>query len=877
MVSGWSAACPNGDPNPMDCFGTLGPLHQGLQSNATNSWTDITYLLHKGHVSWGYYVFEGAEPDCESDEAVTCKPVKQGPKTPGIWNPLPNFTDVKQDGQLGNIQSLTNFYTAVHNQGSCGLPNVSWINPNNNVSEHPPSLVSRGQAYVTTLINAIMRSPCWASTAIFLSWDDWGGFYDHVVPPNIDENGYGLRVPGLVISPYAKTGYIDHQQLSHDAYLKFIEDDFLGKGAPEPGDRRAPGPAPGRARRSPRARRPGQRLQLQPVPAPAVLLSAHPEPGPASKPPDPNAPTVETGAASSLTQTAATLNASVNPNEGAVSDCHFEYGSTEAYGSSVPCSSLPGSGTSPVAVSAALGTLSANTTYHFRILATNAGGTGQGGDQAFTTLPNAPIVETGAASSLTQTAATLNASVNPNAGDVSDCYFEYGSTEAYGSSAPCSSLPGSGSSPVGVSASATSLSPNTTYHVRILATNAGGTNSGSDHTFKTLPNPPTVETAPASSLTQTSATLTATVNPNGGEVGDCHFEYGTSKSYGSSVPCSSLPGSGTSPVAVSAPVSGLSANTTYHFRILASNPGGGSSGADRTFTSSPNAPTVVTKAASAITQTTATLNASVNPNEGAVSDCHFEYGTSESYGSSAPCSSLPGSGTSPMAVSAPVSGLSANTTYHFRILATNPGGSSADADLTFKTSPNPPTVVTKAASSIAQTSATLNANVNPNGGAVSGCRFEYGTSETYGSSAPCSSLPGSGTSPMAVSAPLSGLSANTTYHFRILASNPGGNSSGSDRAFKTLPDPPNRGNGAGIVAHPDLGDAQRDGGPQRSDGQRLPLRIRHLGILRIERTVLLAARIGLDAGAGVGARSKPQREHDLSLPHRGHQPGRHEL
>ena len=73
-----------------------------------------------------------------------------------------------------------------------------------------------------------MKSPDWSSTAIFLQWDDWGGFYDHVVPPPVDQNGYGLRVPALVISPYAKTGYVDHETLSSDAYLKFIEDDFLG-------------------------------------------------------------------------------------------------------------------------------------------------------------------------------------------------------------------------------------------------------------------------------------------------------------------------------------------------------------------------------------------------------------------------------------------------------------------------------------------------------------------------------------------------------------------------------------------------------------------------------------------------------------------------
>ena len=105
---------------------------------------------------------------------------------------------------------------------------VSWVVPNGKVSEHPPALVSVGQAYVTGLVNAIMQGPDWDSTAIFLAWDDWGGFYDHVTPPSIDANGYGLRVPGIVISPFAKTGFIDHQTLSFDAYLKFIEDDFLG-------------------------------------------------------------------------------------------------------------------------------------------------------------------------------------------------------------------------------------------------------------------------------------------------------------------------------------------------------------------------------------------------------------------------------------------------------------------------------------------------------------------------------------------------------------------------------------------------------------------------------------------------------------------------
>jgi hypothetical protein len=101
-----------------------------------------------------------------------------------------------------------------------------------------------GEDYVTGLINAIMRGPDWKSTAIFLAWDDWGGFYDHVVPPHVDQNGYGLRVPALVISPYARRGYIDHQTLSFDAYLKFIEDDFLGGARLDPKTDGRPDPRP---------------------------------------------------------------------------------------------------------------------------------------------------------------------------------------------------------------------------------------------------------------------------------------------------------------------------------------------------------------------------------------------------------------------------------------------------------------------------------------------------------------------------------------------------------------------------------------------------------------------------------------------------------
>jgi Phosphoesterase family len=89
-----------------------------------------------------------------------------------------------------------------------------------------------------------MRSKDWDSTAIFLTWDDWGGFYDHVKPPTVDGEGYGLRVPGLVISPYARRGYIDHHVYSFDAYVKFIEDDFLGARRLDPKADGRPDPRP---------------------------------------------------------------------------------------------------------------------------------------------------------------------------------------------------------------------------------------------------------------------------------------------------------------------------------------------------------------------------------------------------------------------------------------------------------------------------------------------------------------------------------------------------------------------------------------------------------------------------------------------------------
>ncbi len=287
MVSEWSAKCT--DKDPASCRNELqNPASLGLprlqngqpEKRPDYAWTDLTYLLHKNNVSWAYYIAEGTQPDCE-DDAMFCTPKPQSTGTPQVWNPLPYFDTVRQDQQLGNIQPLDKFFAAAQNGD---LPNVVWIVPNDKTSEHPPALVSDGQAYITQIINAIMSSPNWNSTAIFLAWDDWGGFYDHLVPPHVDENGYGLRVPGIVISPYAKKGYIDHQTLSFDAYVKFIEDDFLGGQRLDPQTDGRPDPRPDVRENLPQLGNLISNFDFNQPPRPPLLLPTHPRPGPASIP-----------------------------------------------------------------------------------------------------------------------------------------------------------------------------------------------------------------------------------------------------------------------------------------------------------------------------------------------------------------------------------------------------------------------------------------------------------------------------------------------------------------------------------------------------------------------------------------------------------------
>ena len=286
-VSAWSAYCtkrhdPKSCKNALDNPGRPPDYSYNGQTGIPGEgpiygWTDITYLLHAHHVTWGYYVMRGTVPGCEGDDeevAKSCPPSKRFKlRTLGIWNPLPYFDTVKDDGELSRVQPLENFYTQAR-EGT--LPSVSWIAPAGRVSEHPPALVSAGQSWVTGLINAVMQGPDWKDCAIFLAWDDWGGFYDHVAPPFVDQNGYGLRVPAMVISPYAKPHFIDHQILSFDAYLKFIEDDFLGGLRLNPKTDGRPDPRPTVRENVPILGDLTKDFDFDQQPLPPLVLSKHP-------------------------------------------------------------------------------------------------------------------------------------------------------------------------------------------------------------------------------------------------------------------------------------------------------------------------------------------------------------------------------------------------------------------------------------------------------------------------------------------------------------------------------------------------------------------------------------------------------------------------
>lgn len=304
---------------------------------------------------------------------------------------------------------------------------------------------------------------------------------------------------------------------------------------------------------------------------------------------------------------------------------------------------------------------------------------------------------------------------------------------------------------------------------------------------------------PATEVTPTSATVPGTVNPNGAPLTGCLFEYGTATSYGQSMACSQTLaeiGSGNEPKAVSAKLTGLIPNQTYHYQLVAANASAAGKGGDGEFTTLAAPPTVNDQppSASGITRTTALLSGTINPEHSATT-YHFVYGATSAYGSSTAEASAGNQAVDQTVGPVELTGLQAGTTYHYALVAGNLAGTSTteNEDFTFTTAPRtPPLVSTDPASGVTQTGATISGTIDPRGLQTS-YEFEFGTevegrlvyngAKVFGSA-------GAGTGAETITLNLESLAPGITYHYRMVATNADGTEYGADQAFTTGSIPP---------------------------------------------------------------------------------------
>lgn len=307
---------------------------------------------------------------------------------------------------------------------------------------------------------------------------------------------------------------------------------------------------------------------------------------------------------------------------------------------------------------------------------------------------------------------------------------------------------------------------------------------------------PIAVTDPTSATSDSAASVFGTVNPKG-EPTTYWYEYGRTNSLGTKTPNTSI-GSGYASINAPIVIAGLSRDTVYYYRLVAENKLGKTQGTTYTFTTTHsvpapvgNVPTIQTKAADGITRSAANINGSVVPN-GASTTYWFEYGTTQNFGLVTTFESV-GDGTATVPASVSLSGLQANTTYHYRLNAQNKFGTVIGTSLSFKTlgpaapTPAAPTAVTRNATGVNNTSATLRGTVDPNNAATT-YWFEYSTDSLLGSvlrKTTAKVSAGSGGTEVQATANISGLARGTTYYVRVVAQNSLGTTEGAKVSFKT--------------------------------------------------------------------------------------------
>ena len=392
------------------------------------------------------------------------------------------------------------------------------------------------------------------------------------------------------------------------------------------------------------------------------------------------------------------------------------------------------------------------------------------------------------ATDVDHTSLTLNGTVNPLSDSLPvECEFEYGGN---GNKVPCTpAVIPPGTSPVPVKAELGGLETGSEIRYRVIARNANGLEISYDQ----LVIPPfvlDVTTEPATAIGRTAAALNGSLNPDG-KATTYYFEYGK-EFFEQSIPAppGSSAGSGAVSVDVDEPLTGLEPGTTYRVRLVAENAEGTTRGNELTFATAPAVKDVVTEAATAVTRNGATLNGSFDPN-GEATSYYFEYGLTESYGTTVPASPKSGgSGSGNTPGTETIAGLTPGTTYHFRIVAQNAVGTTPGQDLTFSTPPAVADVVTDPATEVDLDSAVLHGSFDPDGESTK-YFFQYGTGGKFSNRAPAEAADGgAGTDPVDVSFELVGLSSGTTYQYRLVAENASGPTFGNAQTFST-PELPN--------------------------------------------------------------------------------------
>ena len=486
------------------------------------------------------------------------------------------------------------------------------------------------------------------------------------------------------------------------------------------------------------------------------------------------APTAVTGAATSVGATTAVVTGKVDPG-GEATSWYVEYGTSTSYGSRTDARSA-GNGTAPVDVSEQLRGLTTGATYHWRLVATNAAGTGRGADQTFSTRA-APTVVTSPAWALGPTSATVGGTVDPN-GSSTGWWVEYGTSTSYGSRTDTQSA-GSGSSAVSVSVRLTGLQAGVTYHVRLVAANDLGTTRGADRSFRT-DLAPSVSTGGVDGVGVSSARVSGSVNPQGrGSV--AWFEYGTTSALGSRTGDQDA-GSGTGSTRLYAQLTGLQPGTRYYYRAAARSDAGTTVGQTRSFTTSAG-PLAVTGPVQA-TGVNVVLTGTVDP-VGRSTSWWFELGPTTSYGTTTVVKSA-GSGRGAIGVSESIAGLAPGAEYHARLVARSSAGTTRGADVAFRTA-GVPVIGRQTVSAISLTRARIDADVSTSGLETS-VWVEVGRRGVLTSRTAAVTLPPAGGTSH-VSLRVTGLAPGARYSFRVVARNAAGTTTGATASFGTAARP----------------------------------------------------------------------------------------